>query len=47
MCYTVGMLCGYTRERDQNPVQTPDARLEMPSGNGTIQHLHLYTIYNI
>lgn len=44
---TLGLLYGYTQEREQNPVQTSDVRLEMPSGNRTIQHLHLYTIYNI
>lgn len=42
-----GCVVSYTRERDQNPVQTPDIGLETPSGNRTIQRLHLYTIYNI
>lgn len=48
ICYTVGLQCKVIQGKEiKNPVQTPDIRLETPSGNRTIQRLHLYTIYSI
>lgn len=48
ICYTVGLQCEVIQGKEiKNPVQTPDIRLETPSGNRTIQRLHLYTIYSI